>query len=49
MNISKMLGMSEKEFWKTTLRKLMLLWTDYKILNGYEKEEEKEVYINEIF
>lgn len=40
--------MTEKEFWKSTLRKLMLLWHDYRVFNGME-EEEKQVYINEIF
>lgn len=40
--------MTEKEFWRTTLRKLMLLWHDYRIFNGYE-EENKKVYANEIF
>jgi hypothetical protein len=41
--------MTEEQFWKCTLRKLMLLWHDYRVFNGLEKEEEKEVYINEIF
>lgn len=40
--------MTEKEFWKTTLRKLMLLWNDYRVFKGLEKEE-KQVYMNEIF
>jgi hypothetical protein len=40
--------MTEREFWKTTLRKLMILWKDYKVFNGME-EEEKKVYINSIF
>jgi len=41
--------MTEKEFWKTTLKKLMLLWHDYRIFKGMEDEEEKQVYMNDIF
>lgn len=40
--------MTEKEFWRCTLRKLMILWADYRIFNGYD-EEEKKININEIF
>jgi hypothetical protein len=42
--------MTEKEFWNCTFRKLMLLWDDYRKLNGFEDaKEEKKVYVNDIF
>jgi len=42
--------MTEKEFWNCTLKKFMLLWDDYKILNGIEEPKgKKKVYVNDIF
>jgi hypothetical protein len=40
--------MTEKEFWSCTLRKLILLWDDYRVFQGYEKPE-KKVYVDDIF
>jgi len=42
--------MTEKEFWRCTFRKLILLWNDYRKFNGFEEEkQEKKVYVNDIF
>ena len=48
-NISKALSMTEREFLRTTLRKLMLLWDDYRDFKGINEPEEKKVYANDIF
>lgn len=47
--MAKCLRMTEKEFWHCTLRKLTLLWDDYKVFKGYEEEKEPVMYINDIF
>ncbi|MHB7975570.1 hypothetical protein FDC22_06025 [Clostridium botulinum] len=45
------LGFSEREFWKLTLRKLLLTWEEHCKFNGWTKKEEKEreddVYIDQ--
>lgn len=32
------MGYTEDEIWQMTMRKLLLLWKEYKILLGFEKE-----------
>lgn len=46
------LGMDERTFWRTPLRKLMALWEVHKEVNGLNKtgkSEEKEVFIDELW
>lgn len=46
------LGFSEREFWKSTPRKLLGLWKEHCKFNGWSKEDEKEkeedVYIDQV-
>ena len=41
--------MTEREFLRTTLRKLMFLWDDYREFKGLNEPEEKKMYANDIF
>lgn len=42
--------MSEEEFWKSTPRKILLVWDEHSLFNGWSKKEkkEKDVYIDEV-
>ncbi len=46
--------MTEKQFWKSTPRKILLVWDEHARFSGFgakngkKKKEEKEVYIDEI-
>jgi hypothetical protein len=42
------LGFTEYEFWRITPRKLLLIWDEHCKFNGWKKEEEKDVYIDEL-
>ncbi|EJP6471356.1 hypothetical protein NHI66_000604 [Clostridium botulinum] len=49
--ISKLLRFSEKEFWRCTPRKLLLVWDEHCKFNGWkenEKEKEEDVYIDQV-
>ena len=41
--VGKIIGYPEKEIWRMTLKKLLALWREYKILLGLEKRAPEDV------